>query len=123
MSLVARHLESTGVPTVVIGSARDIVETVGVARYLHVDYPLGNPAGKPDDPADQRAILAQALALAERAWTPRTTVVSDRVWNPDDHGWKERFMAVTDENRAVLAAAGEARRAEQAARRERRRPS
>ena len=32
MSLVSRHLEANGIPTVVIGSARDIVEECGVAR-------------------------------------------------------------------------------------------
>ena len=41
MSLVARHLESSGISTVVIGSARDIVEECGVPRFLFVDFPLG----------------------------------------------------------------------------------
>ncbi|MEZ5231807.1 MAG: hypothetical protein R2749_03740 [Acidimicrobiales bacterium] len=47
MSLVARHLEANGIPTVIVGSARDIVEQAGVARFLFVDFPLGNPMGKP----------------------------------------------------------------------------
>ena len=65
MSLVARHLESIGIPTVVIGSARDIVEQCGVARFLFTDFPLGNPCGKPGDVKMQTAIVGMALDLLE----------------------------------------------------------
>ncbi len=40
-SLVARHLEANGIPTVVIATARDIVESAAVPRLLFVDFPLG----------------------------------------------------------------------------------
>ncbi|MCB1747901.1 MAG: hypothetical protein H6977_08025 [Gammaproteobacteria bacterium] len=119
MSLVARHLEAAGIPTVVIGSARDIVEECGVPRFLFVDFPLGNPCGKPYDTAMQDAIAGAALDLLERAWAPRTTVQRPEVWNAqDDLAWRANFMRVDDSNRAQLAAAGEARRREQAAVRE-----
>ena len=48
MSLIARHLEAHGIPTVIMGCARDIVEQAGVPRYLWSDFPLGNSAGKPN---------------------------------------------------------------------------
>ncbi|MCC6433515.1 MAG: hypothetical protein IT196_00650 [Acidimicrobiales bacterium] len=112
MSLVARHLEAAGIPTVIVGSARDIVEQAGVARFLFVDFPLGNPMGKPYETGQQRHIVEQALTLLERAWAPRTTVQSDVVWGDDS--WRAAFMRVDDGNRAALAAAGEARRREQA---------
>ncbi|MGE0484028.1 MAG: hypothetical protein AB7Q81_07800 [Gammaproteobacteria bacterium] len=116
MSLVARHLEAAGIPTVVIGSARDIVEECGVPRFLFVDFPLGNPCGKPYDTAMQDAIAGAALDLLERAWVPRTTVQRPEIWNPaEDLSWRANFMRVDDSNRAELAAAGEARRREQAA--------
>ena len=119
VSLVARHLEAAGIPTVVIGSARDIVEECGVPRFLFVDFPLGNPCGKPYDTAMQDAIAGAALDLLERAWAPRTTVQRPEVWNAqDDLAWRANFMRVDDSNRAQLAAAGEARRREQAAVRE-----
>ena len=54
MSLVARHLESHGIPTVVLGAARDIVEECGVARFVFTDFPLGNPCGRPHDPETSR---------------------------------------------------------------------
>ena len=47
MSLVARHLEANGLPTVIVGSALDVVEYCGVPRFLFTDFPLGNPCGLP----------------------------------------------------------------------------
>jgi D-proline reductase (dithiol) PrdB len=114
VSLTAHHLEAAGIPTVVVGSARDIVEECGVARFLFVDFPLGNPCGKPYDVAMQSAIVGQALDLLEHAWQPHTTVQSPFVWNADDDTWRTRFMRVDDTNRAALAAMGEARRRKQA---------
>lgn len=115
MSLTARHLEPAGIPTVIIGSARDIVEECGVPRFVFVDFPLGNPCGKPDDASMQGAIVGLALDLLERAWEPRTTVQAPFLWNPDDDSWRTRFMRVDDSNRAELAAWGERRRAKQTA--------
>lgn len=118
VSLVARYLEEQGIPTVIIGSGRDIVEECGVPRFLFVDFPLGNPCGKPWDEAMQYAIVGGALELADKAWAPRTTVQRPEVFaeGEADDVWRTRFMAVTDENRDKLAKAGAARRAEQAAR-------
>ena len=113
MSLVARHLESEGIPTIVVGSARDIVEECGVARFLFVDYPLGNPTGRPGDVDDQRSIVDTALDVLESAVLPRTTVQAPNRWPRDT--WRDAFMEVTDENRAELLAVGERRRAAQAA--------
>ena len=113
VSLVARRLEEAGITTVVIGSARDIVEEAGVARFLFVDFPLGNPCGKPGDREMQRNIVELALQLAVSAIAPRTTVQAPYRWGHDD--WRGAYMAVGDHNREALAAAGEARRAHQAA--------
>jgi len=116
VSLVARHLESQGIPTVVIGSARDIVEECGVPRFLFVDFPLGNPCGKPWDRAMQDAIAGAALNLLEKAYAPRTTIQRPEIWNPsDDLSWRANFMRVDESNRTALAREGEARRRAQAA--------
>lgn len=114
MSLVARHLEAAGIPTVIIGSGRDIVEQAAVPRFLFVDFPLGNPTGKPGDVEMQRSIVGMGLDLLERAYVPQTTVQAPYVWS-EDHGWRDRFMEVTPEMAAELRAAGEARRQKQAA--------
>lgn len=60
--LVARHLEAHGIATLVLGSARDIMEAGRPPRAAFVDYPLGHSAGKPFDRADQRSIVRAALA-------------------------------------------------------------
>ena len=90
IALTARHLEAAGIPTVIMGCARDIVEHAGVPRFLFSDFPLGNAAGKPHDVASQAATLALALELLERAPAPRTTVQSPQRWS-DDPAWKRDF--------------------------------
>lgn len=86
-SLLARYLESNGISTVVMGAAKDIVEYCGVPRYLFSDFPLGNAAGKPNDPESQSLNFELALRLLESAPVPRTTVHSPQVWSADP-SWK-----------------------------------
>lgn len=90
MSLVSRYLEANGIPTVVLGCAKDIVESAAVARFLFSDFPLGNSCGKPFDPESQRAITAMALDLLESARAPRTTVQTPFRW-AEDAAWKRDF--------------------------------
>ena len=113
MSLVSRYLEAHGIPTVVIGSARDIVEECGVARFVFNDFPLGNPYGKPDDRAMQQATLGHALDLLESARLPRTTVQTPFRWS-EDESWRSVYARVDEGNREALRREGEARRALQA---------
>ncbi|HBW82616.1 MAG TPA: hypothetical protein DEF79_01110 [Gammaproteobacteria bacterium] len=114
MSLVARHLEQNAIPTIVIGSALDIIQNVGVPRYLHTDFPLGNPLGAPYDRTVQRKHVEMALKLLEQANQPKTIRRSPFSWQGDP-GWRDDYSRVTENNRAEVAAAGEARRAKQAA--------
>jgi D-proline reductase (dithiol) PrdB len=85
VSLVANYLEANGIPTVIIGSARDIVEHCGVARFVFSDL--------------------------EAAEGPRTTVRAPFEWK-DDPDWRERYNLITPENRARLLAIGDERRAQ-----------
>ena len=87
LSLTARALEAAGIATVVLGCARDIVEHVGVPRFLFSDFPLGNAAGRPHDRDSQAQTLDLALGLLESATAPRTTAQSPQRWSasPD---WK-----------------------------------
>lgn len=110
MSLVARHLEANGIPTVVIGSARDIVEHCGVPRFLFTDFPLGNPCGHPWNPDMQTAIVRQALALLETANGPRTTVRAPFEWKAEDPEWRGRYNRIRPEDREKLLAIGNERR-------------
>ena len=90
MSLVARHLEAGGIPSVVMGCAKDIVEHCGVPRFLFSDFPLGNSAGRPFDVESQTATLELALRVLETAPAPQTTVQSPQRWR-DDASWKLDF--------------------------------
>jgi D-proline reductase (dithiol) PrdB len=93
VSLAARMLEENNIPTIVMGCAKDIVEYVGVPRFLFSDFPLGNAAGRPRDRVSQAFTLDLALSVLETAPGPRTTVQSPLVWNscPD---WKLDYCNV-----------------------------
>jgi D-proline reductase (dithiol) PrdB len=93
LSLVARHLESHGIPTVLMGCAKDIPEYCGVPRVFFSDFPLGNPAGRPNDPASQTATLELALRLLETAPGARTTMQSPLRWSPSAE-WKLDYCNV-----------------------------
>jgi D-proline reductase (dithiol) PrdB len=87
VSLAAHALEESGIATVVMGCAKDIVEYVGVPRLLFSDFPLGNAAGRPHDPQSQAMTLDLALRVLERAPAARTTVQSPLAW-ADSPDWK-----------------------------------
>ena len=90
MSLAARHLEANGIPTVIMGCAKDIVEYCGVPRFLFSDFPLGNSGGRPFDADSQAVTLELALSVLETAPAARTTVQSPLRWR-DDAAWKLDF--------------------------------
>ena len=116
MSLIARYLEENGLPTVVIGAARDIVEHCGVARFVFLDFPLGAPCGEPWNVAQQREIFRHSLDLLQSAKGPRTTVAPDYTWSKgydwkrlvfteeqpwQDPGTKAKWLARKDEYRRL----------------------
>ena len=90
VSLVARHLEAHGIPTVIMGCAKDIVEHCGVPRFLWSDFPLGNSAGRPFDLQSQAETLELALRVLETAPAAHTTVQSPQRWTYDAE-WKKDF--------------------------------
>ncbi len=93
ISLMARHLETNGIATVVMGCAKDIVEHAAVPRFVFSDFPLGNSAGKPHDLGSQAFTLELALKLLEQAPGPQTTVQSPLRWSADA-SWKRDYNNV-----------------------------
>ena len=93
VGLVARHLEENGIPTVIIGTARDIIEHCGVARFVFSDFPLGSPCGQPLDAEMQRHIVGLGLDLLESAKQPRTTLETKIAW-PGGEDWKKSVFTV-----------------------------
>lgn len=90
VTLVSGVLEAAGLPTVIMGAARDIVEEVGAPRLLHSNMPLGNPCGPPDDAAAQQDTARRALALLETAQGPRTVETSPHRW-PGAADWQKDY--------------------------------
>ena len=105
-SFAARALEAAGIPTVLMGCARDIVEHVGVPRFVFSDFPLGNAAGKPHDLSSQKACLELALQTLDTARRPRATVVNPEDWSAD-HSWKSDYSNPENLTAAQLAEAAE----------------
>jgi len=94
VSLVARVLETGGVSTVTYTNARDIAASAGNPRQIFLNYPLGNPAGRPHDADNQREVLRAGLKLLEDADKPGIIVDLPYVWS-ESKAWMEKFM--TDE--------------------------
>ena len=90
VTLAARALESAGIPTVIMGCAKDIVEHIGAPRLLFNNFPLGNGAGLPHDPINQRKIAQRAVTLLDTATAPRSTVQSPYAWSGDPD-WKKDY--------------------------------
>lgn len=111
MSLIARYLEAAGIPTVIIGSGRDIVEHCSVPRFVFCDFPLGNPCGHPWRPDMQTEIVRLALSLLETATEPAMTVRAPFEWK-DDPDWRARYNRIRLEDRQRLLAIGDKRRAD-----------
>jgi glycine/betaine/sarcosine/D-proline reductase family selenoprotein B len=102
-TLTARYLESNGIPTVVMGCAKDIVEHAAAPRFLFSDFPLGNSAGKPHDAASQEQTLEYALRVLETAAGPRTTMQSPLRWS-ESGKWKLDYSNIEQLTPRDLAA-------------------
>lgn len=101
-TLTARYLEANGIPTVVMGCAKDIVEHAAAPRFLFSDFPLGNSAGKPHDVASQEQTLELALLVLETSAGPRTTMQSPIRWS-DSADWKLDYLNLDRITPAELA--------------------
>ena len=69
MGLVARVIEEAGIPTVLVSTGRDLTFQVRPPRSVFVNFPMGNPFGRPEDHEQQKRILLDALHLVETADT------------------------------------------------------
>lgn len=65
VGLLARAIESAGIPTMTIAVLKDIVESVRPPRVALYDGELGSVGGVPGWPEHQRRILDEALRLIE----------------------------------------------------------
>ena len=106
MSLIARHLEENGIPTVVFSNARDITRQAFTPRAFFTNYPLGNPVGRPGDVEDQRSGLLAGLRLLESATEAGEIIDSERVWT-EGRDWMRLIFSA---EQPFLSEEAEARR-------------
>jgi hypothetical protein len=92
VGLVARHLEANGIATVTFSCARDITEAVLPPRAVFLDYPLGSTCGRPNDSANQRAVILAGLRLLETGRTPGEIVDLPFEWSADET-WKRLIFS------------------------------
>lgn len=100
MGLVARVLEREGIPTVSLTSALDITQRIRPPRAAFLNFPLGNPSGRPHDAESQRQILRDVLCLAETAREPGQIVELPYQW-PDPKWEEETIRGYRDEAHIV----------------------
>lgn len=70
MGVLARVLEEAGIATVGLSLVRRQAENIKAPRFLHCEFPLGRPLGKPKDAAFQTDVIRRAFALLDRTDVP-----------------------------------------------------
>lgn len=68
--MLANVFEQAGLTTVALALVRGQAETSKPPRALYVEFPLGRPLGRPNDPELQTAVLSAAFKLVARDDTP-----------------------------------------------------
>lgn len=92
--LIARHLESIGIPTLCITSAQDIIKSGQPPRAVFVDYPLGHTTGRPFDTDNQLAIVSDAISAFDSIDKPGQIITLPYEWS--DPNWQANAMRSED---------------------------
>jgi hypothetical protein len=88
-----------GIPTVLVSTGRDLTELVKPPRSVFVNFPMGNPFGRPEQPEEQRLILLDALELAVTAREPGVLVDLPYTWHePFDEVVATSLLAMTQQS-------------------------
>lgn len=121
MGVLARVLEEAGIATVGLSLVRGQAEKVKAPRFLHCDFPLGRPLGRPNDREFQHDVIRRAFALLDRSDVPvledHPVVIEDEVeqaavcvvpprHDPDLHPAVDEAMALRPAWERQLAGAG-----------------
>jgi len=70
VSGLARFFEEEGLSTVLVGFVKEHMQAYQPPRALWLDFPMGRPLGKPNDPDYQKKVIRAAFELLERASGP-----------------------------------------------------
>ena len=79
-----------------VSTGRDLTALVKPPRSVFVNFPMGNPFGKAEQPEEQRQILLDALELAKNASEPGILVDLPYAWHePFDEAVATSLLAMT----------------------------
>jgi D-proline reductase (dithiol) PrdB len=90
--LLARHFEARGLPTLILGSALDILQAGKPPRAKFLNYPLGFEAGRPLDRENQLAVVSEALKGFDAMEVPGIDTLA--------YDWEEGWRMIEDRNRS-----------------------
>jgi len=93
-------IEASGIPTLVIGTAYDIMSRVTPPRAAFVDHPVGRSFGPPNDRQRNQTVLTRALA--ELPKFARAGEIHDLGcnWSPDaSRVWEDELRAEMSQDR------------------------
>lgn len=94
MSLLAHAVERAGIPTLVIGTVRDVMEQTPSPRAVFVDFPAGRTFGQPGEAAQHARVLADALAELPAFTAPGQIRDLPHQWAPDgSRAWEDMVRA------------------------------
>ena len=80
VSLLARELETRGLPTVTVTMLPELTRLVGAPRSLSVRFPFGAPCGEPSNRELHRGVLLEALELLAACEGPGEIHASRFAW-------------------------------------------
>ena len=89
MSLVANGIEAAGIPTLLVGTVRDIMEQAHAPRSVFVDFPVGRTFGRRNNPDEHQRVLAAALHEATEFTKPGQIRDLPFQWADGDRSWEE----------------------------------
>ena len=70
MCVLAHYFESEGLATVLVGFVREHMAAIEPPRALWLNFPMGRPLGKPNDPDYQLRVIRSAFELFDRPVGP-----------------------------------------------------
>lgn len=73
-------MEEAGIPTIYLGSCRDMMAKVKPPRSAFLNFPLGRQCGKPNEPDLQTSILKSTLDVLVDASSPGGIVDLPYTW-------------------------------------------
>jgi len=107
VGLIARALEARGLPTLSTSCLWETSAAIKPPRTVCCDFPLGCPAGRPNDLAFQREVLRAVFAAAPTFGEPWRLVELLLLWSEDgSRAWEEDVKTVYRKNWQIVRAHG-----------------